>query len=551
MSEGSTRDVGAGRRESTLRVDVTNRFGQGSGTDRLHTTPLQEAKPSVSKTIPSYLRIHRGPRREASQNPTAASDGLQQFWQAYTEATGWRVDTRRVRRGVDLTLLPAVVTDGMSGADDLDAVPPVSRSSAAQLARAATVLAKQLHRSQEAIRRQEAELATRAAVIASDEDRADLASRLEAILRDAATACRCDAAALYLLDDDTRYLTTRAVSGLPADRLGAAPRELRGSRADLEALVQEVVLIDEATAGGIDSWQFPEPFPAGVCASVNEGDLPIGTLWLFSNTPQSFAEPERAAARMASSHVATEIARAAATTNRLDVNTARVAIGDAAQWQYRTLPVSSELAPGWTADGMIESNQEWAIGWHTWDVLPDGSLVFALAEAVDRSMAGGMAAAIARAALTAHCGYRHTPKQLIQRVGDTLWQSNSGDQLLSLLYARVDPETGDGQIATAGKTQTMIASRYGYRPLADGRSEPLGTHIDTRPAVESFRLLPGEALLAYGDGLVADGANQQLLGEALRGAIRLGSQSPLAAIRRVLADRPLRHERGAGALVRE
>lgn len=543
--------MGVGRRELTVRVNVANRFGQGSGTDRLHSTPLQEAKPSVSKTIPNYLRIHRGPRRAANATSLATSDGLQQFWQAYTEVTGWRVDSRRARGGNDLTLLPAVLIDGMSVAEDLEAVPTVSRSSAAKLARAATVLAKQLKSSQEVIRRQEAELAARAAVVAGDEGRADLAGRLESILRDAASACRCDAAAMYLLDDDTRHLTTRAVFGLPDDRLGAIPRELRGSRGDLEALVQDVVLIDDAAAGGIDTWEFPEPFAAGVCASINEGDLPIGTLWLFSRTPQAFAEPERAAARMAASHLASELGRAAAAPPSLDTNTPRDSIRDAAQWQHRTLPVASELAPGWTADGMIESNQDWAIGWHTWDVLPDGSLVFAIAEAVDHSLAGAMTAAVARAALTAHCGYRHTPKQLVQRIGDTLWQSNSGDQLISLLYARIDPETGDGQMATAGKIQAMIGSRYGYRPLADGQGEPVGIHIDTRPAVETFRLSAGEVLLAYGQGFKADGGSQQLLGETVRSAMRLNNQSPLAAIRRALADRPLRNERGAAAIIRQ
>lgn len=508
-----------------------------------------EVKPSVSKTIPSYLRIHRGPRREPSF-ANGPRDGVQQFWQAFTETTGWRVDGRRPRHGSELTLLPAVLTDGVSAADDLDAVPPVSRSTAERLARAAAAMARQLKESQEAIRRQDAELAARASVVVGDEARGELAERLESILRDAATACHCDAAAMYLLDDDTRFLTTRAVSGLPSDRLAADPRELRGSRGDLEALVQEVVLIDDAAAGGLETWSFPEPFPAGICVSINQGDLPIGTLWLFARTAKKFHESDRAAARIAASHLAAEIANAAAAPHPDQPDAAREAIGDMAEWQHRSLPVASEPAPGWTADGMIESNRNWAIGWHSWDVLPDGSLLFAIAEAVDGSMAGAMAAAIAHAALTAHGGYRHSPQQLVQRVGDTLWQSNSGDQLLSLLYARVDPESGDGEIATAGGVRAMIANRYGYRPLADGKSEPLGTHIDPRPVVETFRLLPGEAMLAYGEGLVADGGNQQELGETLREAMQMGTQNPLAAIRRLLADRPLRHERGAGIIAR-
>lgn len=507
--------------------------------------------PTVSQTIPSYLRIHRGPRPEQGALPPSAADGLQQFWQAFGEATGWRVDDLRSRRGGELTLVPAVLPDGMSGIGEADAIPSVSRSAAARLARSAMRLATQLRQAEELIRRQAAELACRESATGADEQGRDLASRLEAVLADAASACHCEAAALYLLDDDTQFLIPRAVYGLPVDRLGASPRELRGSRGDLEALVQEVVLIERADAGGIDTWRFPEDFPAGICASVNDGDLPIGTLWLFSAEPQSFDERERATARMAASHLSAELGRAATAPPSPTIETAREAIGDAAQWQHRILPLSTELAPGWDADGMIESDRDWAIGWHHWDVLPDGHLTLSMAEAMDRSMGGAMTSASAKAALTAHSGYRHTPAQLIRRVGDTLWQANSGEELLSLLSLQIDPETGEGELATTGPIRALIASRRGYRPLVDGQADPLGTHIDPQPWVERFRMEPGEVLLVYGDGMVADGGDQRLLGESVREALRREDGSPLAAIRRELGSLPLRHERGAAVLVRQ
>ncbi len=114
-----------------------------------------------------------------------------------------------------------------------------------------------------------------------------------------------------------------------------------------------------------------------------------------------------------------------------------------------------------------------------------------------------MSAAIARAALAAHTGYRHTSAQLIQCISDTLWQTSTAEQLMSLLYARVDPESGEGEIVSAGSINAMIASRYGFRPMLDGSSDPLNTHIDARAAVKSFRLLKGETLMAYTAGFGA------------------------------------------------
>ena len=225
-------------------------------------------------------------------------------------------------------------------------------------------------------------------------------------------------------------------------------------------------------------------------------------------------------------------------------------IRDIGLWQYEGLPVGAQLADGWRVDGMIESPQPWATGWHAWDVLPDGSLLLSMAEACDPTVMGAMTAAIARAALTSHAGYRHTPRQLIQRVHDTLWNTSTAQQLVSMLYARVDPETGEGEVATAGNITALIANRYGYRPIVDGNGPPLTSHIDSRCLAETFRMGTGETLIAYGHGVVLDGANQRLIGESIRASMQQGDSSPLARLRRQLAGRELQHERGLVSLVR-
>ena len=143
-----------------------------------------------------------------------------------------------------------------------------------------------------------------------------------------------------------------------------------------------------------------------------------------------------------------------------------------------------------------------------------------------------------------------TPAQLMQRVNGTLWNTSTGDQLTSLLYVRVDPDSGEGEIASAGQISAMVANRYGYRPLVDGHSEPLTSHVDAQFRATTFRMLQGEALLAYGPGLASDGASQAFLGDQIRGCMDRSDSGPLASIRRALAHHPLHHERGAVTLVR-
>ncbi len=506
--------------------------------------------PDVTKTIPNYLRVHRGPTQSATASSPANHESVESFWDAYHEATGWRIDHRASRRKSSMQLSPTITIDVMAGVDT-DAIPAVSHSSAIRLAESATRLAEQLRQSREALRRREAELAAAASIDVENHSYGRIADRIERTLADAVAACRCDAAVMYLLDEDTQHLKARSVFGLSLQKLEQPPRELRGSRADLEALVQGVVTIDDFHAGSLDTWNSPEPFAGGICAAISQSGVPIGTLWLFADQTREFGRSESAAARMAASQLAFELQHAARSKQRELQRQEAIAVRDLAEWQFQGLPIGATLAEGWRVDGMIESPNAWATGWHAWDVLPDGSLLLAIAEAVDSSVTGAMTATIARAAMAAHTGYRHTPKQLLQRVGDTLWHTSTGEQLVSLLYARVDPETGEGEVASAGNITAMIASRYGYRPLVDGLSEPLTTHIDSRCVAETFRMMPGETLLAYSKGVTANGATQMMLGDTLRASMREADTNPLATLRRRLAQRPLTSERGVVTLTRE
>lgn len=517
-----------------------------SGKDRRSILTIKSRRSKVKNELPPYLRVHHGPRPSATQRPPEPSSS-EQFWLAYSAATGWRVD--RPRPGKSVELMPAVEMDMMAGAED-DVAPAVSQAKARMLAECAAGLAQEIEELKSTIRRQEAELAARAAVIHSPETQLMLADQVETTLQQAIAGCEFDAAAIYLLDDDTQYLKTRAVVGLPADRLKLPPRPLRGSRADLESMVQGVVAIENNQQGIIDTWKCPEPCGAAICAALMKGDLPIGTLWLFSSKPTKLEEAESAIAQMAASQLTLQLSVAAnqrdARARRIDVRHIR----DIAHWQHSSLPSIDALAEQWRADGMIESPSNWAIGWHTWDVLPDGSLMFAIAEAEEKSAAGAMIAATARAALTAHCGYRHTPLQMMQRINDTLWQSNSAEQLVSMLYARLDPSSGEGEVVAAGKIHAMLAGRNGYRPLSIGHGYPLASGIDANACATTFHMTEGEILLAHGQGVMDDGVSQELLGNVLRESARQLTPQPLPAIRRAIADIPNMHERGLLSMTR-
>lgn len=488
--------------------------------------------------VPSYLKLHRG---EDASAKTQHAPSSERFWDVFTSATGWRVDQRQENQ--------VRVQPNHAESDEEATSPAVIESDAIALARVAKEMSLELEQLRASLRRSEVELAASVATRLTPERVETAAKRVDQALKTAITACGFDAAAIYMLDDDTQYLKTRAVVGLPEDRLTAEPRMLRGSRGDLEALVQEAVLIDDLTGIMGATWNAPENAGAAVCTALFRGDLPVGTMWFFRESPMPLNQSHAAIAKMTSQLITLILSEASRNRRDEQAQTSRHALRDLSEWQHASLPIGNALAQGWHVDGMIESPHPWAIGWHAWDVLPDGSIMLAIAEAVESSAAGALVAATARAAITAHCGYRHTPAQLMRRIGDTLWQSSTGEQLVSLLYARLDPETGEGEIASAGTISGLIANRYGYRPLVPTGTPPLASSLDVKAHHSEFQLREGETLLAYGSGVQGDGIGQELLGCCVRSAAQ-SEGNPLVILRRELAAFPNRHERGLVSISR-
>ena len=515
--------------------------------------PLRLAPLRMTKTIPSFLRLHHQVTSEEN-SATATAPGkatpknvVDDFWYAYKQVTGWRIDSASDPVESNSRVNLAVDDDEASG-DGIS--PAVNKLSAQRLADSASQLAGQLADAYETIQIQSVELAARSAIVA-EEARGAMADQLAQTLEDVALASRCDAAAIYLLDDNTEYLTLRSMHGLPAQRIADSPRRLQGSRGDLEAMVRGVVAISDLHESSVDTWNCPESASSAICAAVINAGVPIGTLWMYFNDKTTLDSAHEAIARMAAGSIAVQLQNAAVLSSDSPSKAPAGAIDDMAQWQFAGMPVGAQLASDWRVDGMVESPQAWATGWHAWDVLPDGSLMIAIAEAKDHSVAGAMVAAISRAALESHAGYRHTPQQLLQRVSDTLWQTNTMDQITSMLYVRIDPETGEGEIASAGNQIAMIAGRYGYRPAVQCSHSPLASQFDLNCTTSTFRMSSGEVLMAYGEGFAADGIDQMMIGNQLRASMQAGVKNPLASIRRFLADRPMDHERGAISILRQ
>ena len=180
---------------------------------------------------------------------------------------------------------------------------------AQQLAAQIVDLISQRSQMERALCEREAELAAGVPIAVHPRPTAHLSKRLEAVLRGGAESLRCDAAAMYLLDDDTTELKLRAQWGLGAQRLTEPGRPLAGALADLEALSGHAVVLEDDVL--MELWHVPEPAGATVCVPISGPTSVLGTLWLFCDKPRKFTTTETNLAEILAGRLAADLDREA------------------------------------------------------------------------------------------------------------------------------------------------------------------------------------------------------------------------------------------------
>ncbi|HEY6563548.1 MAG TPA: GAF domain-containing protein, partial [Pirellulaceae bacterium] len=188
--------------------------------------------------------------------------------------------------------------------------PMIARASAKEVASAVHALATELSRYRKSFAELQAARATEIPVVVRRKgDEPQLALRLEQTMGGVGEAIAADAAALYVLDDATRFLPVRAQWRLPDADWLAAPRPLAEAKADLEALAGHAVVMDSPESLAV--WRAPGDFAAAACVPVSSATTPLGTLWYFSERPRDFCPRDVNFMEIAAGRIAAELEREA------------------------------------------------------------------------------------------------------------------------------------------------------------------------------------------------------------------------------------------------
>ena len=125
------------------------------------------------------------------------------------------------------------------------------------------------------------------------------------LLKESAKLADFCAASLYLLDSQQKMLKLRSCWGLPEERLLDPPKPLHDSVADVEAILGQIVVVNEDYL--LETWRVPEDFPMAVCLPVTSAQCVWGTLWLFADQRRDCTEHELNLMEYIAGRVATEL----------------------------------------------------------------------------------------------------------------------------------------------------------------------------------------------------------------------------------------------------
>lgn len=518
------------------------------------------------KQVP-HLRLHRAENEQSTQ--TGRDDQVTSLLRSFAEATGWEVQPVGALTGskaagtltknfgwspdelsVRVKLVSSAPLDGLLDESDFFEQTTTSEETAWGLLESINDIAFKLKQCEEAVARQEAELAAGLSVTLPEQSSEDsLYASMEEALERAVLASGSDAAAVYLLDDTTSTLKMRSCYGLSKNNLAKPPRSLRGALADLEALLGNAVLLENVAIA--PDWNCPEPFAAALCVPIGSSTMPQGTLWLWSDHVRDFCGADIEAAKGAADKILSDIERRVLSGEVLRVRAAAQQLDAASLIQSSLLPDAQPLHPDYDIGGFTHHSHVLGGTFHSWNVNSQEQILTALGAATCGGAAGAMVVSRLHTIIDMHHNSKRTPTDILRRANDMVWKLQDADWRSSLSIVSLNPASGIAELACAGSIQMYLIGMRGYRPLMVG-GPMLGLQPDSFYKPMNVQLEPGDMLAILPSALVAGheagGLQQDELLQMLRDrhdeplcdlAAELSQALPLGTNHQTMADHSL------------
>jgi serine phosphatase RsbU (regulator of sigma subunit) len=177
----------------------------------------------------------------------------------------------------------------------------------------------------------------------------------------------------------------------------------------------------------------------------------------------------------------------------------------AVRLQRAVLPTHLAAVPGWEMAAHYSPAGSLEAGGDFYDVIPlgGGRLAFFVGDVMGRGVHAAAAMAQMRSSIRALVAIDPDPPVVMSRL-EAVFERYEMDQLVTMVYAVVDPERNQISLTNAGHlppVQVLSSGSVDLFPLPDGLLLGAGRTDRDRAAV-TVPFGPGDAVLAYTDGMV-------------------------------------------------
>jgi PAS domain S-box-containing protein len=221
--------------------------------------------------------------------------------------------------------------------------------------------------------------------------------------------------------------------------------------------------------------------------------MPLGALRFSFGKPRTILEEERVFLEALAGQCALAVERAEMYEKE---HTAAVTL------QRSLLPDQLPSVPGLALDARyLPRSTEVGGDWYDVFRLPDRRLAVAVGDVMGKGLLAAAGMGRVRNALRALALTDPRPAAVLAGLDRLFTATEREEQVTTVTYLVIDPETGEGQTGNAGHPPTLLMSP-GAMPVLDGAEAgtPLGWASPRRQ--HAFRLPPGSTAVFYSDGLV-------------------------------------------------
>jgi len=255
-------------------------------------------------------------------------------------------------------------------------------------------------------------------------------------------------------------------------------------------------------------------------APIISNDEVIGVFDLESDELNAYSNDDLEVLMLLASQVAIIIEKVMLHEQLIEKKRLQGQLEVARQVQLELLPAKDPELPGYDISAYNFPTEEVSGDYYDWVRIYNDEIAIVIADVAGKGVPAAILMAFLRASLRAatHVGYATNIS--MSKVNHLLYESIERNQFVTAFHAVLDASTRTLSYSNAGHNPPLLIKRGAHQPIAlEATGMPAGVSPSARIGERARRLLPGDLLLLYTDGLSeATSPEGALFGEERLGA---------------------------------